>query len=486
MHRWVLFKISISYLIAIAAVTSPLLIIPFVSGAGFHDNQRVIEVLCVALSAIIFVGRLFSNPSIKRLCNGYLICLLMLFFLLGLASNVLAYAPRYAFFEWANLLLLIAMSGLIASEIVSRGDAFLDQILRLCGLGCAFYILIEFIIYLVLIKLGGQPSNAALIFGFDNYRFFNHVQTITLPLLSLLTCRESYGKKNVLPWGVMSIWWALLFVSSGRGTFIGMLAGICMSWLCLRKDAWQWCRVMLSSALIGLVIYILFYVLLPVLLGLQPFGFLFSVLDRTIENPDSNRWPLWVRAWELTVAHPWLGVGPLHFAHFGRDLQLGAHPHNWVLQIACEWGIPASLCLVAAVVLGFKRLLAVRQYLAPTDTKNRLTLAAWLTTGVAILVDGLVSGLIVMPTSQLWIALYIGCAWGWAVSMAPIQVETKLGLPIVARVCSAVGLLMLLYFLVNGLWPEIQNLPLHEEQNLQKDLYVNPILRPRIWRAGYF
>lgn len=120
---------------------------------------------------------------------------------------------------------------------------------------------------------------------------------------------------------------------------------------------------MLWSALIGLGIYLLFYVLLPLALGLQPFGFLFSVVGRTIENPDSSRWPLWVRAWEIVMAHPWLEAGPLHFAHFGRDLQIGAHPHNWVLQIACEWGIPALLCLMSAIALGFKALLATRQYL---------------------------------------------------------------------------------------------------------------------------
>ncbi|NKI71930.1 hypothetical protein GN109_21125 [Collimonas pratensis] len=181
--------------------------------------------------------------------------------------------------------------------------------------------------------------------------------------MGLLICRSNDDKKNIFPWVVTSIWWALLFVSAGRGTFVGLLAGISVSLFCLRRDALPWCLVMLWSALIGLGIYLLFYVLLPLALGLQPFGFLFSVVGRTIENPDSSRWPLWVRAWEIVMAHPWLEAGPLHFAHFGRDLQIGAHPHNWVLQIACEWGIPALLCLMSAIALGFKALLATRQYL---------------------------------------------------------------------------------------------------------------------------
>jgi hypothetical protein len=133
-----------------------------------------------------------------------------------------------------------------------------------------------------------------------------------------------------------------------------------------------------------------------------------------------------------------------------------------------------------------KKLLAVRRYLAVSDVKNRLTLAAWLTIGVAILVDGLVSGLIVMPTSQLWIALYIGCAWGWTTSMGGSEILIRRQPSTIVRVCGALGMLALIFFLVNGLWPEILNLPLYEEQNLQKNLYTNPAFRPRIWLGGYF
>lgn len=484
MSRQFVFNNHISYLVAIAAVLSPLLVFPLVRGAGFHDNQRIVEAFCVLLSAVAAVGILLRRASVGHMSDRRSILSLMAFFLLGLVSCVLAYSPRHAFFEWANFLLLFVSSGLIASEIATRGDALLDQILRLCGLGCAFYILVEMIVYAALIKIGGQPLNARLIFGFDNYRFFNHVQTISLPLLVLLICRSKDGKNKIFPWIVASLWWMLLFVSAGRGTFIGLLAGIGVSWFCLRGHALQWCRVMLWSALAGLGAYLLFYVLLPLALGLQPFGFLFSVVDRTIQNPDSSRWPLWLRAWQMTMEHPWLGTGPLHFAHFGRDVQIGAHPHNWLLQIASEWGIPALFCLVAAIALGFKSLLGMRQSLGAEDVKNHVTLAAWLSIGVAILVDGLVSGLVVMPTSQLWIALYLGCVWGWVVSVRPAQIRQRL--PMAVRVLGAMVMLAAVYLLINGLWPEMRDLPAYEELNLQKNLYADPVYRPRIWLGGYF
>ncbi|WP_211444996.1 O-antigen ligase family protein [Collimonas humicola] len=485
-HHWLSPKIAVSYLIAVAAIVSPLWFFPLMSAVGFHDKQRVVEVSCTVFTAIFIAIWLVRNDVASRLHNALLIKLLAVFFLLGIISSAHAYSSRHAFFEWANFLLLFMISYVIALEIAIRGEASLDQILRLCGLGCGFYIFIEIISYIAILVVGHQSPNEMLIFGFDNYRFFNHVQTITLPLLGLLIYRSNAGKEKIFAWGVTSVWWALLFVSAGRGTSIGLLAGICAALFYLRKDALPWCRLMLWTALIGLGVYLLFYVLIPLALGLQPFGFLFSVVGRTIENPDSSRWPLWMRAWEIMLARPWLGAGPLHFAHFGRDIQGGAHPHNWVLQIACEWGIPALLCLVAAIAIGLKRLLSIHQYLAPTDIKNHLTLAAWLTTGVAILMDGLVSGLIVMPTSQLWIALYIGCAWGWVVSLTPSRAEARLQLFMPVRACGVIVMLAAIYFLANGLWPEILNLPLYEEQSLQRDLYANPAYRPRIWLGGYF
>ncbi|HWW07816.1 O-antigen ligase family protein [Collimonas sp.] len=481
-------RLSISVLIAFAAALGPLLHLDLVNGAGYHDNQRIIEIFCVVLSALFGSASLFMGYGEKRqqLFDRHLLFFLVLFFVLGIASAAIAYSTRYAMFEWANFLLLMIMSMIVATDIAAKGNALLDRVLLLCMSGVAVYVSITFIIYIAIFFIGSQPPNDALIFGYSNYRFFNHVQTITLPLLALFTIRCNSRKQKIFCWFVISAWWTLLLVSAGRGTFVGLLAGICVVAVYLRKDAFPWCRLMLFTALTGLVGYLFFYVLIPMALGLAPFGFLFSVVKRSIENPDSNRWELWTRAWEMIVAHPWLGAGPLHFAHFGRSIQNGAHPHNWILQIASEWGIPALLCLVAAIVLAIRKLLMVRQYLVSTDTQNHFALAAWLTIGIAILVDSLVSGLIVMPSSQLWIALYIGCAWGWSVSMTPAQTTGNVRLPVAVRLCGVIGALVLIYFVCNGLWPEIGDLPFYEEQSLQRDLYVNPVLRPRIWAGGYF
>lgn len=464
--------------LAASLVISPFIVFPLVNGAGFHDNQRLVEVSCVLLALAVISCQLMDGSSLPLLFSRPIAILLALFFLLGLVSSSTAYSPRHAFFEWANLLLLLGIAWLIASVINAKGDMLLDQLLMMGGLACAAYLLLEIAIYISLLKAGVQPSPSQLIVGFGNYRFFNHVQTTSLPLLGLLAARMRDPNRKVFWWVITALWWMLLFVGLGRGTLMGLVAGVAMTWLLMRGAAAPWCRAMLLAGLVGLVAYVFFYAAIPLAMGMEPFGLFFSSVERSVENPTSGRLQLWVRALEMVQANPWLGAGPVHFAHYGRDIPSGnAHPHNWMLQIGSEWGIPALLLLVGAVALAMHRLWQLRTVIAPEEQD---TLTAWLVAGWAILVDGLVSGLIVMPTSQLWIALYIGCAWGWAASRSPSFKTTTLWPPVAGRIAIALVAPLLVYALLHGVWPELQ------EKGRKPLDSKEAVYRPRIWLDGRF
>ena len=408
---------------------------------------------------------------------------LSLFFLLGLVSSSIAFSPRHAFFEWANFLLLLGLAWAVAFEIKAKGDRLLDLVLLICALGCALYLLVEAMLYVAVLKAGEQPKPNLFIFGFGNYRFFNHVQTISLPLLALWAMRLRDPGHRAIGWAVTTLWWMLLYVSAGRGVFVALLLAIALVWCGLGRAAAPWCRQMIFAALAGFAAYLLFYVLVPLMNGLKPFGLFFNVVDRSIEDPASGRFPLWERALEMIQTSPWLGAGPNHFAHEAMDLMIAAHPHNWILQIGSEWGLPALLVLMGVLALALRRLWQLRLTL---QAKDHSTLTAWLVTGLAILGDGLVSGLIVMPTSQLWIALYLGCAWGWAESRTTTTVlrpiDTQRGRPSAGqRITVTVGTLLMIYALANGLWPEISKLDVAAEHS-----EITVPLMPRIWANGIF
>ena len=459
-------------------VISPLLFLPLVSGAHFYDNQRLIEISCVAFALVLIGFQLIKGSSIPLLLSRPITLLLALFFLLGLVSSSTAYSPRHAFFEWANLLLLFGVAWLVAAEISAKGELLLDKVLMLCGLACALYLLLEITIYLSLLKAGVQPKPAQLIVGFDNYRSFNYVQTISLPMLGLLAARMPDRGRQFFWWTITALWWMLLFVSAGRGTFVGLTVALAMVWCTLPKAAGAWCRAMLLAGLAGLMAYLFFYAVIPLILGLEPFGLFFATADRTMASPTSGRLLLWTRALEMIRENPWLGAGPVHFAHHGRDLQMASSPHNWPLQIASEWGMPALLLLSGVLALAMRKLWQLRKIIA---VKDQATLTAWLVTGLAILVDGLVSGLIVMPTSQLWIALYVGCAWGWTHSLSPAVKTIDFRPSAVRRAAIILCVLLIIYALVQGILPELKELNVLNAIDSE-----TKVLAPRIFSNGSF
>lgn len=463
----------------VSLLVSPFLLVPLVEGAGLYDNQRLVELSCGLLALLILAVRWIGGAQRPVACYRPIALLLGLFFLLGFVSSVLAYSPRHAFFEWANLLSMLGMSWIIATEVASRGEALLDRLLLGVGLACAAYLLLEFFVYLFWLKAGAQPSPHQLIVGYSNYRFLNHVQTVTLPLLGLLAARMPDSGRRRFWWGVTALWWMLLFVGFGRGTLVGLIVGVAVTRLMLRQAAAQWCRAMLWAGLLGLVAYLLLYVAIPVLMGMAPFGLFHSVVDRTVANPASGRIPLWIRAWEMLSLSPWLGAGPAHFAHYARDIPYGAaHPHNWLLQFGSEWGVPALVFLGGAVAIAMHRLWRLQDAIAQRDQS---TLVAWLVAGWAIIVDGLVSGLLVIPISLLWIGFYVGCAWGWGASRLSMGEVVVSRPPIAHRVASAVFALSLFFVLLSSVWPDVHAL------NMRRTLDANnPIYWPRIWQDGHF
>ena len=123
----------------------------------------------------------------------------------------------------------------------------------------------------------------------------------------------------------------------------------------------------------------------------------------------TSREVLWQLSWQAIESSPLLGIGPMQFA--ALDSRVGAHPHNWPLQIAAEWGLPALALLVVAISHVIR---AVRR--APSNEYGlaSITLAA----AVALLL-GLVDGNLVMPVSQSGAALIIGMLIGATRSREP-------------------------------------------------------------------
>ena len=159
----------------------------------------------------------------------------------------------------------------------------------------------------------------------------------------------------------------------------------------------------------GLLLYWLLFTVLAGYSGLE----LSSGAGDRLTTSLSGRGPIWWQAWHMIVERPWLGFGPMHFADIPNVI--AAHPHQAILQWASEWGVPSALCVIALVWRGGWATLGVlrerRLSMQRTDLL-RLCLFAAL---VAALVQSMVDGVIVMPISQLWLALVVG----WLLALHP-------------------------------------------------------------------
>lgn len=453
---------------------------------GGHDHQRALQVcllLAFGLAALARPAMLWAalpqSPVLRFSLAG--------FFLLGTVSSILAFAPRLALYEVASLMLLLLVALSVAAEIARSGADSLLRVLQALGAICLLYTFKISVVYVTGFVIGAQPDAFDFTPGFNNYRFFNHAQTTILPLLVLLLALAPRGSRLRWVWLLLAAsWCALLAVTSARGTVAGLAAG-CVVALALRgRHAFAFLKATVVSVLAGAALYVVFFKWIPMAAGFLPFGELGRVVERSVANPGSGRQYLWRLAIDLIAAHPLLGAGPLHFAHYGAKLSYGAHPHDWVLQIAAEWGIPALLCLAVAIGAGALGLVRVGKRLPDGDLPSQDILTALIVAGAAILVDGLVSGVLVMPQSQLMIVLYIGCAAGWSRKFGSAGGTAATASASPSRAGLAAVLVAAMLALGNGVWPEIVARVMQEPLTAQQEAMNHGTSWPRLWAQGYF
>jgi O-antigen ligase len=448
-----------------------------------HDGQRCVELALLALLAPFMLARTSMAEQIAWMGRPGRYCL-GAFFVLGAVSALSAVSLRHALYEWSILLVLLLAAAQLAAELARAGAAGLQIVLRCVLVVGILYLLRIALIYAAMLANGVQADMHTLAVGFSNARFFNHVQTVLLPLvvLSYLQAEKGSGWRRA-SFGLAACWWAFLFVSEARASILALGAGCVLAFVLRRAQARSFLRAMMLTALAGAVVYALAFILLPMLAGLPAFSAATNVMQRTAADPTSRRNLLWQLAIELIAAHPWLGVGPHHFAHEGATLSWGAHPHNFIMQIGAEWGLPALLCLLGAIGLGMRGLARSSARIAQADLAGQQTLAVMLATGAAILVDGLFSGVIVMPQSQMAIVLYVGCAAGWVRSLDR-DAAPRASAPLrwLIRGLAAAALCALAYAVAPGVASHARHAPLTPAEQA-----VNGQVRwPRLWEAGYF
>ena len=390
------------------------LLVPSVSVLPFlnaYNEQRALQVgVLIASGAALLMSRearrewlsvLSETPRLARLGLGAVLGL-------GIVSSALAPASFYALLEVGHFSLLFLVAGGVAAAARRAPKQTKRFLLGSVAISVLLYTVYFAASYVAATALPAFDVGRETITGFGNVRFFNQYQTWTLPLLAGAAIALPKGqwafKGTVLT--LASFWWALVLASNVRGTVVAMAIAAAGVWLLFRDRSYRWLGVQAVALLLGGALY---YFLFTSGGGATP-----QVVERLGEvGPRSGRLQHWTKCLGMALADPWLGAGPMHYAWPPNDFAKAAHPHNAFFQWLSEWGIPSTALMSGLVVWGgwswIRR--EVRGTLEDTTEVNgvRVALVASLLAGTA---HAMVSGIIVMPVSQMLLVLVGGWAWG--------------------------------------------------------------------------
>lgn len=366
----------------------------------WHDQQRLGQ---IAVSALAFFGILLLRPAGYMLANPSWLWPAGGVLALGVFSAALALHPVWAASEIA---LLLASTGIgvfvfcLARKFEDRADWVFGILLRILLGGMVLQFYASFAAALANPDLYFTPW--ILLNGFSNMRFEGQFLTIVVPLLAarlLLPEGVSVSYPRGLDMFLMVSLAGMVFVAGTRGTIAAWMA-VSILFLTLKTDGRATAIRMLLAMAVG---FVLAWLVLHTVTW---------VTGQAAENRFAGekvfglslREILWRHAWAKIVEFPWLGVGPMHFASLGN--RIAAHPHQALLQIASEWGLPVFFMIMAVVLIWLKR---VFTEVRSADAKEGADLRwALLFAVLSSMVQSMVDGVLVMPYPQLWLAIVVG------------------------------------------------------------------------------
>jgi len=457
-----------------------------------YDSKRILQllvlfaiglILLISISKNIISNRYLASKKLPKL-NLFSICVIVLF-IAGAISVVMASNFRYALLEFSFLFLLFSLLIILAPSNL-RQHYFLGKMIF--GTAIVFsglYIVIFFGNYISsffnpMIALWPEKYNFALtingveligreVLYFDNVRFFNHIQTWTLPILvGFLTYIQ---KKNydLLSRGILFLliccWWMLILATTGRGSFFGIIVSLITITIIWRKEVYKFVsNSFLSLSVGGLLYYLLF--ILPV-----------DTIGQTILRIESSRPYRFLGALEVWWQNPFFGLGPMHYAQIGESQFVG-HPHNFYLQFLSEWGIFAFLALLAIIIIGM--LFVYKNYYKTLGQSNNRIIYITLTWSLcAGLIHAFFSGVIMTPLSQIWLVLIIAWFYGYKKR----RKENTSGVIIRFNFVS----IFYLVFLISTLWAVYYDIfNLIEMYSEYASNYPGRKFYPRFWVQGLF
>ncbi|MFH5834245.1 O-antigen ligase family protein [Halalkalibaculum sp. DA384] len=461
-----------------------------ITSLSYFNQKKIVESAILGFSSILFLCFLYKK-QIVRLRSSVWIGLTIIL-IIGTVSSALAPLPQWAFLQVGWYLLIGQLLFLCSYLYQEDKEHYIKVVLIGLIVLCILYLTRVYADYItglfndnwttwpeqnrIELRKNGVLLNPSAYLGFNHVRFFNHIQTWTLPLLAFAYL---YFKDRIIP-GLqylllffISSWWMLVFAADARGTMVASTLGLLSIVVLFRKRCIPFAKVYLLTAAAGLVLYLSLF-LLPQNGGRE-------ILSRF---GDSGRLDVWWFTIEQIMKHPFLGLGPMHFSYMGINPPWST-PHNLILQTAAEWGIPAVILATVLVTTGLVKFIKQSLHFPANemDPRRLIWRIALIASITAALAHSMVSGIFNSSLSQLLFTIVGGAIIGeyfLCSNRKLFRARTKTSLAAVA----IIGLLGInTVFVAYKVASDIPHLDERKREFFEK--FDTPFkLYPRFWHQG--
>jgi putative inorganic carbon (HCO3(-)) transporter len=380
------------------------------------DAKRVLQ---LGIFTVILLFTIAWAPlrvkTIERLSHisPFIQICLTLFFLIGIASSLRLSHPAYALIDVSMMFVMMILVFVAASSRDLLGQRF-DKwaVLLLVAMGFAVFSQ-EFMGFIAGWVIGSEFNYDQALVHFAHPRFYNQLQTWSIPVIAALPL--IFPGKRWVKYGciaLLGLQWFLVIALAARGTVVSLLGSMTFIALLLPAVRKYWVKYQLGGILVGIVLYSSILFLNSWFSPQSESGEFYAHSAGRSMMHRSGREVFWQLSVKDAQDNPLLGTGPTQYA-CDSTLTLPAHPHSFPLRIMGEWGVVAILLVLAlAIAIGLGLLYHLKN---PNriDSANSPMKAILVTSLIAGALHSCLSGLLIMPASQVAMII-IG---GWILSL---------------------------------------------------------------------
>jgi len=431
---------------------------------SWHNEQRAVQIVLLAATALATAILLIASPDAVR---ARLLLPLWWWIFVALGSLSACFAPFvFAAFAEVGLFVLLSMLVALVAALTAQRPEQMSRLARYAALLIAIaHVLAVLVRYGASLHIGKGLDLSVFMLGYANPRFASALYAVLMPFVATVaTDARERRALRVSAFLALSLLWTINLGLGTRGIWFAYVLAVPA--LMLFGGVLRPLRLITSIGISALVGLLIFLVLTNVNSG--PAGPTAGV-TLPIERLQTltSRDVLWSLAWQAIVQHPLLGLGPMHFSELKS--YVGAHPHNWPLQIAAEWGMPALAVLAFVLARTMIRVRSAWRSGAGVNTEALLA-------ALVALVYGLVDGNLLMPVSQSAAALALGVALG-SMNSSSVEDGGRHG-PSATAAVAAIGALIVLGYAASSLGEQIDTTARF------RAMYPGEWLVPRFWEQG--